>query len=277
MPFITHPNGQQTYYEDDNFTDPWKPHETIVIQHGWARHSAFWYHWVPALSRHYRVIRRDARGHGKSSSPPSTYDYSLETILSEMLDTFDQLGLKKVHLLGESTGGIFCEALAARFPDRLLSLTTCSTPMLLPLQAQDQLAFGHASWPAACRELGSREYAVHAAKILGTENLPDKAYVQWWKDQVAACSSEGLAGQAELLGTLDARNFVGEIKTPMLILAPSKSVLANLDGENSQRELQKRVPGSELVVVNGLGHEIYVDCPEDCQKAYIEFLADLKR
>ena len=277
MPYITHPNGQKTYYEDDNFTDTWKPCQPIVIQHGWARHSAFWYHWVPALSRHYRIIRRDARGHGKSSSPPSTYDYSLKTILSEMLDTFDQLGLKKVHLLGESTGGIFCEALAARFPDRLLSLSTCSTPMLLPIQAQEQLAFGHASWPTACRELGSRAYAVDAAKILGTENLPDKAYVQWWKDQVAACSTEGLAGQAELLSKLDARTFVGDIKSPTLILAPSKSVLANLDGENSQRELQERIPGSKLVVVNGLGHEIYVDCPEECQRAYLEFLADLKK
>ena len=42
-----------------------------------------------------------------------------------------------MHLLGESTGGIFCEALAAQHPDRLLSLTTCFTPMLLPLQAQE--------------------------------------------------------------------------------------------------------------------------------------------
>ena len=31
MLYITHPNGQKTYYEDDNFTDPWKPCEIIVI------------------------------------------------------------------------------------------------------------------------------------------------------------------------------------------------------------------------------------------------------
>ena len=278
MPTITHPNGQTTYYEDDNFSDPWKTPETIMIQHGWARHSAFWYHWVPMLSRHYRIIRRDARGHGRSSSPPeSGYDYSLDTILSEMIDTIDQLGLQKVHLLGESTGGIFCEALAAKYPDRLLSLTTCSTPMFLPQAAQDTLAFGHRSWPAACREMGSSAYAANAAKILGTDQMPDKAYVKWWISQVAMCSAEGLAGQAELLGKLDARNFVRDIKVPTLILAPTKSSLANLKGTDSQEELHGKIAGSKLVVIDGVGHEIYVDRPEECQKAFLEFLADLRK
>ena len=230
------------------------------------------------LSRHYRVIRRDARGHGRSSSPPeSGYDYSLDTILSEMIDTIDQLGLQKVHLLGESTGGIFCEALAAQYPDRLLSLTTCSTPMFLPQAAQDMLAFGHRSWPAACREKGSSAYAIDAARILGTDQMPDKGYVKWWISQVAMCSAEGLAGQAELLGKLDARRFVGDIKVPTLILAPKNSSLAILTGTDSQEELHSKITGSKLVVIDGVGHEIYVDRPEECQRAFLEFLADLRK
>jgi hypothetical protein len=35
------------YYELDDFTDPWKEAETIVIQHGLGRNARFWYHWVP--------------------------------------------------------------------------------------------------------------------------------------------------------------------------------------------------------------------------------------
>ena len=79
---ITHPNGQTTYIYDDDFADPWKPHETIVIQHGFARHGAFWYHWIPYLARKYRVIRLDARDHGYSSAPQPgvVYDYSVDTI-----------------------------------------------------------------------------------------------------------------------------------------------------------------------------------------------------
>ena len=101
--------GQATHFKDDCFADPWKPHETILIQHGFGRHSNFWYHWVPKLSGKYRVIRRDARGHGKSSAPAegdTSYDWSLDTMLREIIDMLDQLKLEKVHFLGESTSGI---------------------------------------------------------------------------------------------------------------------------------------------------------------------------
>ena len=112
IPTTTHPTGQTAYYESNDFTDLWNPHETIVIQHGFARQSAFWYHGVPELSRHCRVIRRVARGHGRSSTPPPSYDNSMDTIPGEIVNTFDQSGLQKVQVLGESTGGIFAEALA---------------------------------------------------------------------------------------------------------------------------------------------------------------------
>jgi pimeloyl-ACP methyl ester carboxylesterase len=131
---ITHPSGQRTFIYDDNFTNPWLPHETILIQHGFGRHGAFWYHWIPLLSRRYRVIRRDLRGHGSSSYPQAAddkYEYSRDTILGELVDTLDQLGVKKVHFVGESTSGMLGEILAAKHAARLLSLTICSSPTYL--------------------------------------------------------------------------------------------------------------------------------------------------
>lgn len=105
MPSITHRNGQTTSYLDSNFTDPWTTHETILIQHGFARSSSFWYHWIPILSRHYRVIRRDARGHGLSSTPPDDYDYSVDEILLEIIDTLDQIGGQEGAFFGREHGG----------------------------------------------------------------------------------------------------------------------------------------------------------------------------
>ena len=55
-------NNYEMHYEVDDFTDPWKPAETLWIQHGFGRSSRFWYHWVPPLAAHYRVLRRDMRG-----------------------------------------------------------------------------------------------------------------------------------------------------------------------------------------------------------------------
>ena len=71
----------------------------------------------------------------------------------------------------------------------------------------------------------------------------------WWIEQVAVPSGDGLADYVELLSNVDARRFVGDIKVPMLILAPTKSRIGPLDGQDSQRELQARVNGSKLVPV----------------------------
>lgn len=277
MPNITHPNGQITYYEDDNFADPWKVQETILIQHGFARHSAFWYHWIPVLARQYRVIRRDARGHGRSSAPPKTYEYTVKTILDEIVDTLDQLGIEKVHWLGESTGGIWGEAMAVEHPKRLLSLTVCSSPMYLPPIALESLSFGYQSFPESLRKLGSRGWAVEAAKLLKTDQISDQAYVDWWIDQVSLPSGDALADHAELLEKVDARKFVERIEIPMLILAPRNSSLARLDGEDNQYDLHERVQGSQMVIIDGKGHEIYIDEPDRCQEAFIKFLGDLQR
>ena len=122
--FIKHPSGETTHYIADTFADPWKTRETILIQGGFARHAAFFYQLVPALSRHYNVIRKDLRGHGYSSSPAIAEKpnaYTLDTILEEIVDTLDQLNIRKVHFFGESTSGMLGEIFAARHPERLLS------------------------------------------------------------------------------------------------------------------------------------------------------------
>jgi pimeloyl-ACP methyl ester carboxylesterase len=115
--YILHPNNQKSHYISNDFSDPWKPHDTILIQHGFGRHAEFWYHWIPVLARKYRVIRRDLRGHGRSSYPKAgdKYEYDADTILGEIVDILDQLGVDKVHFLGESTGGMLGEMLAARY------------------------------------------------------------------------------------------------------------------------------------------------------------------
>jgi len=277
MPVITHQNGQTTHYLDDDYADPWKPHDTILIQHGFARHSAFWYKWIPILSQHYRVIRRDARGHGYSSvpGPDTNYKYDIDTILGEIVDTLDQLGLGKVHYLGESTGGIWGEFMAARYPERLHSLAICSSPPYMPKAAQEMLAFGHSSWAEACRELGSRGWGKALADAVGNEQYAgDRAFFDWWLDQMAVSSGEGLAEHANLLceDSFDARRVMDDIKTPMLLLTPANSKLINLD---EQQELHRAVAGSRLELIEGRGHEIYLDQAEQCQQKYLAFLRSL--
>ncbi|KAJ5265315.1 hypothetical protein N7524_006333 [Penicillium chrysogenum] len=271
---LKHPSGQTTHLIVDDYTDPWVKPQTVLIQGGFARHSAFWYHWIPSLARSYRVIRRDTRGHGESSTsrPSDNYAYTLDTILSEMADTLDQLGLHKVHFIGESTSGMLGEAFAAKFPNRLHSLTICSSPTHLPPAALELFSFGHSSWPEACRKLGSRGWGEHLARLPGALSATDPTYEAWWISNMALSSSEGLAGYAAFLSSLDARPFLSQISVPTLILAPAKSAATGLE---EQLEIARQVKGAKLVIIHGTGHEIYANRSDDCITAFMEFLSDL--
>jgi len=116
------------YYADDDFTDPWTPAETVILHHGNAKNSQLWYAWVPLLAGDFRVIRVDARGFGKSSVPAPGYHWSLEGFATDLVHLMDSLGIDKAHLVGETIGGTIALQFAWQFPERLHTVTTCTSP-----------------------------------------------------------------------------------------------------------------------------------------------------
>jgi pimeloyl-ACP methyl ester carboxylesterase len=86
---------------------------------------------------------------------------------------------------------------------------------------------------------------------------------------------EGLAYYARFLSTLEVRPFHRDIeaaKLPVLILAPTKSRNTSLE---DQQKYKEGIPGCKLVVIDGRGHEIFVDKAEECQKAVLEFVGSI--
>lgn len=271
--FLRHPNGQVTSYFYDSFADPWRPAETILIQHGFGRTADHFYHWVPALARTYNVIRRDLRGHGDSSYPKpgedDSYDYSTATIVDEIKDTLDQLGVEKVHFVGESTSGMLAEIFAATYPERVSSVVVCSSPTYLPKAAQDFFAFGMESWPEACRKLGSRGWAERLSGSSGTVGDGNPDYLRWWINTVAENDGEGMGGYAAFLSQLDARPYLRRIKAPMLILCPTNSAVVTIE---SMKEVAAEVPTARMELIESPGHEIYAESEEQCLTKLLEFL-----
>ena len=49
------------HYEVDDFTDPWREPEMVLLLHGNAESGLAWWRWVPKIARHYRVVRPDIR------------------------------------------------------------------------------------------------------------------------------------------------------------------------------------------------------------------------
>lgn len=165
------------------------------------------------------------------------------------------------------------EILAAKFPDRLHSLTICSSPTSLPAPALTLFAFGYRDWPTACRTLGSRGWAECLSKVPGTLEAPSEDYRQWWIGQIAVSSAEGLAEYATFLSTLDSRDYLTHIKVPILILAPANSAATPLE---EQRCIKDAVRQARLEVINGRGHEIYVEMPEQCLLILRDFLKSIR-
>ena len=56
-------------YVIDDYTDPWRKSEALVLLHAALGSSRRFYAWVPHLARDFRVVRMDMRGHGDSAAP----------------------------------------------------------------------------------------------------------------------------------------------------------------------------------------------------------------
>src|SRR5689334_4269925 len=90
-------NGTELYYEVAGQGHP------LVLNHGWLGDYHFWDDQFEALARHFKVVRYDIRGFGKSGKRKRDMGpFSMEGDLRGLLEF---LGIKKTYLLGLSMGG----------------------------------------------------------------------------------------------------------------------------------------------------------------------------
>jgi pimeloyl-ACP methyl ester carboxylesterase len=262
-------HGYVTHYELDDFTPEWRPGEALLIQHGLGRSGAFWRGWPPLLAGEYRVFRRDLRGHGLSADPGPDYRWSLEDLMLDFEGFLDALGLDRVHLLGESTGGMLSVAFAVRRPERLRSLTLCATPRTIGPDAQRFFAFGHADWQTAFRELGAEGWARELASQAGTVPQTDRAHWEWAVREMGKTPVHVLEGYSRVVSELDVTPLLPQVSVPTLILAPTHSAATPLAEQVAMRDA---IPGARFAAIDAPSHEIYVDEPEQCVTALRRFL-----
>lgn len=113
------------------------PTETMVILHGYPTSSYDYYKVLPELSKHYRVIIHDHLGFGFSDKPID-YSYSLLDQADLALQLWQQLGVKKVHLLAHDYGTSVATEIIARNNNNELTieienLTLCNGSMHIEL------------------------------------------------------------------------------------------------------------------------------------------------
>ena len=72
---------------------------------------------------------------------------------------------------------------------------------------------------------------------------------------------------------MDVEPLLSQVSVPTLVLAPANSPLTPL---SEQLMICTGIPGARMAVIEGSGHEIYVDASQDCIDAMLKFIRSLR-
>lgn len=127
MPKITVKDGTEIYYKD------WGTGQPLFFHHGWPLSSDDWdAQLMFFLTKGYRVIAHDRRGHGRSAQAPTGHD--MDTYVADVAELTAHLNLQGAVHIGHSTGGGEAIRYAARAePGRVAKVVLISavTPLML--------------------------------------------------------------------------------------------------------------------------------------------------
>jgi pimeloyl-ACP methyl ester carboxylesterase len=254
-------DGLRIAYTIDDFTDPWRRPATLLLLHAAMGSSRRWYATVPQLSRHYRVVRMDLRGHGKSEVPSAGRPLTMERLVQDVRELLDHLGCSAAHIVGNSAGGYLAQNLAIASPERVRSLLLFgSTPGLKNSQAH--------TWLARIPREGLRGFL--AATI--ADRFPpdhDRDHVEWFLDEAAKNNPDYIGRFIGLMATLWWADELPRIGCPTLVVMPGAETVGSTQNYTI---MHSKIPDCELIAYQGLPHNICDIVPDRCAGDILDFL-----
>ncbi|MFW9876350.1 MAG: alpha/beta fold hydrolase, partial [Candidatus Thorarchaeota archaeon] len=98
---FAHVNGIKFCYEIHGNGDP------VLLVHGFGAKKESWIAQTSPLVKHFKVIRFDNRGAGKSDRPDASY--TMEIFADDINGLLDHLEIEKTHIIGWSLGGMIVQ------------------------------------------------------------------------------------------------------------------------------------------------------------------------
>src|SRR5499427_865479 len=253
------------HYQIDDFTDPWREKETILLLHGNAESSAAWYGWVPTPARRYRVVRPDMRGFGDSTRMPGDFPWTLDILIDDFIHLMDMLEIGRFHLVGAKIGGTIARAFAARRPERVMTLTVAGTPPPMREGAAERAP----ELAQAFETQGVEHWARRTMAGRLGDTFPPEG-VEWWIKFMGRTAVSTLVGFNASINYSDIRADVPKIACPTLVITTDESGLASVE---ETRAWQQQIPNSELLVIPGNSYHVAASDAERCAQATLDFIA----
>lgn len=264
MPSLSLSDGATIVYDDYDFTEPWRTAAPVVLVHGFSKNRRFWYEWIPALARRYRVINVDQRGHGDSSLPPRDFTMALEPFADDLAGVLDRLGLDAATFVMAEFSSSVAIDLAARHAARVKAL-------VLPGFGYNWRASRAVDWEAWARtaEGESSEAWARQTNHLRLPPTTDPGLREWYVTQQGRVPAWLLAKVFRFAATVDLTPRLAEVKAPTLVLTGSES---KQDPVDSIRRGVKQMPNAELTVFAGAPLNVMNARPTDSIAATLAFL-----
>jgi 3-oxoadipate enol-lactonase len=255
-------NGTELHYRvdgDRHGNAPW-----IVLSNSLGTDLSMWTPQVAALSKHFRVLRYDTRGHGHSEAPKGPY--TIEQLTGDVLGLMDTLKIARANFCGISMGGLTGVALAARHANRLERVVLCNT----------------------AARIGSPEVWVPRAAKARTEGmlaLAEAVLPRWFtadyierepvvlamiRDVFVHTDKEGYASNCEAIDAADLRPEAPGIKVPALVISGTHDLAATPE---QGRALAAAIPGARYVELDA-SHISNIEQRDAFTKTVLDFLTE---
>lgn len=257
--FVTVGDGTRIAYRFDG--DSGKP--VLVLSNSIATTLHMWDGQIEALTKHYRVLRYDFRGHGGSSTPAGAY--SLDRLGRDVIELLDALGVERAHFLGLSLGGMVGQWLGVRAPERIDRLILCNTsPHLGPASYIDQRIVETLQAPDMARN-AEMFLANWFPATMVAANGP---VIEEFRAMLQGIDRQGLAGLFAAVRDSDLRRAVTLVSRPTLVIAGRYDTVTAL---SHSEEIAASIRGAKLVVLPAV-HLSNVEYPTEFIGAVLDFL-----
>jgi 3-oxoadipate enol-lactonase len=240
----------------------------LILLHGLSDDLNLWNPLLPELSKKYRTIAIDLRGHGHSAKPEAPY--SIHQFSGDLLAFMDKLGITRAHLMGLSMGAAVAEQFVLDHPER--------THALVLLSAFERAEGGFRSKLLELRSAlmsgGVPAFFDEAVKLVVTPEFR-AAYAAAIEDSKKYCiqvnSASALINATGACLAFDIHGKVSQISTPALVLCGKEDVFIS---NELAWKVYHAIKGSKWLIMSGVGHNLIT--PENTsrlERVVLDFLS----
>ena len=247
--------------------------EPVILLHGFGASTYSWRHVMPALATAFRVVAIDLNGFGYTERPRSFESYTREGQAALVLRVMDALGIRSAHLMGHSYGGGLSLFLAARHPERVRSLVLVDSSA--PTYADDRRSRAASVKPLLGLYLRSFVLRPETVRKVLLRSFHDDSLVtpELVREYFERIRVEGVVdayyGLTAPARTASEPVVLETIQAPALVVWGAEDRLISAE---SGRRAAARMPRSEFVLMEGVGHMPLEEKPDELVRIVLPFL-----